>query len=133
MVRRSGLGAGACRVGQLGVEQLGLQVGEAFVEKAIVGSGGVQLLLQAPVVVGELAYALLERGVLLSEALRGAFGVLGLRVGDLPEEDADPFPLGVNLDVGGLEGVLGVKGTLAPRRFDLRVVCGLGSAAATVP
>ncbi|MET7394268.1 hypothetical protein ABZS66_12320 [Dactylosporangium sp. NPDC005572] len=71
-------------------------------------------LFQAPVVVGELAYALLERGVLLGQPLGGAFGVLGLQVAELPEEDADSLALVVDFGVGGLEGVLGVERALVP-------------------
>ncbi|MBX7266300.1 hypothetical protein KIF24_09880 [Micromonospora sp. Llam7] len=72
-----------------GFDEFGFEVCQAFVEEAVVGAGGLQLLLQPPVVLGELANALLERGVLLGEALGGAFGVLGLQVADLSEEDAD--------------------------------------------
>jgi hypothetical protein len=35
-----------------------------------------------------------------------------LQVAELPEEDADPFALGVDLGVGGLESILGVEGAL---------------------
>jgi hypothetical protein len=126
--RRSGAGAGVCRVVQLGVEQFGFEVGEAFVEEAVVRAGGLQLLLQAPVVVGELAYALLECGVLPGQALGGAFGVLSLQIAELPEEDADPLALAVDFGVGAFESVLGVEGALLPGRLDLRVVRYLGSA-----
>src|SRR5262249_49294835 len=130
-VRLSPIGAGTdvCRATQVGVDEFGFDVGEALVEEPVVGVGGVQLLLQTPVVFCELPNSLLEYGVLLSEALGGAFGVLGLQVADLPEEDADPFALSVDLGVCGLEGVLGVEGALMPGRFALRVVCGLGAAA----
>jgi hypothetical protein len=113
---------------QLGVEQFGFQVGEAFVEEAIVGAGGLQLLLQAAVVVGELAYALLECGVLFGQTLGGAFGVLGLQITKLSEEDADPLALAVDLGEDGLECVFGVECALVPGRLNLRVVRYLCSA-----
>lgn len=106
----------------MGVEQFGFQVGEASVEEAVVGAGGLQLPLQAPVVVGELAYPLLECGVLLGQALGGALGMLGLQIAKLPEEDADPLALAVDFGVGGLECILGVERALPPGRVDLRVV-----------
>src|SRR5690349_8753430 len=106
---------------ELGVEQFGFEVGEAFVEEAVVGSGGLQLLLQTAGFLGEMTNALFECRILDAEALRGALGVLGLKVAQLAEENADPFALDVDLGMGGIEGVFGVKGSLVPGSVDLRI------------
>jgi len=49
--------AGWCALGELGFE-----LGDAPVSEAVVGAGGFQPFLQGPVVLCELAGALLERG-----------------------------------------------------------------------
>ncbi|WP_158888102.1 hypothetical protein [Amycolatopsis anabasis] len=90
-------------------DELGLQVGDAAVLEAQVRAGGRQGLLHVAVVGGELAEALLERGVLRGDPLDGFLGPFGLQVADLGEEFADAGALGEDLDVGGFEGVLGVS------------------------
>src|SRR5579859_209941 len=50
--------------------ELGFELGDAPVGEPVVGAGGFQPLFQGPVVVGELADALLERGVLGDQPLR---------------------------------------------------------------
>ena len=89
-----------------------------------VGTGGLEPFVEGPVVGGELADSLLERGVLGGDPLDGLFGPLGLQVADLAEELADAGALGDDLGVGGFEGVLGVQRPLTPGRFLLVVLIG---------
>ena len=84
--------------------------------EAQVGAGGVEAFVQGAVVGGELADTLLEGGVLGGDALDRVLGPFGFQVADAAEQLADPCPLGDDLVVGGLEGVLGVERTFAPAR-----------------
>jgi hypothetical protein len=49
---------------------LGFEVGDAFVHEAVVLAGAGQSFLDLLVVLGELSYALLQRGVLRDDALK---------------------------------------------------------------
>ena len=65
------------------VKQLGFELGDPPVGEADVGAGGLQPFLQGPVVLGELADALFEGGVLGGDLADGlgcpfVFGVAGL-------------------------------------------------------
>ena len=81
---------------------------EPFAEDAVAGS--------------ELADALLEGGVLGCDPLDGLLGPFRLQIPDLAEESADAGPLGEDLGVGSLEGVLGVQRPLAPGGLALVVL-----------
>src|SRR5271165_6310896 len=62
--RGAGRDASRMRRSVAGLGELGFELGDAPVSEPVVGAGGFQPFLQGPVVVGELADALLERGVL---------------------------------------------------------------------
>jgi hypothetical protein len=111
------LGKGLRRSGRGAVEELRFELGGAPVGEAQVGAGGLQPLIEGPVVGGELAEALFEGGVLGGDPLDGFLGPLGLQVADLAKEFTDAGALGGDLGVGGLERVLGVECPLAPGRL----------------
>ena len=120
----SGLSSGG-RGGRV-VEQLGFELGHPPVGEADVGAGGLESFLQGTVVLGELADALFEGGVLggdLADDLRCpfAFGIAGL-----PHEGGYAVALGADLGERGLQCGLGVEGAFPPGRL-LRVVVGRGT------
>src|SRR5271157_3873638 len=93
----SGLSSGG-RAGRV-VKQLGFELGDPPVGEADVGAGGLESLLQGPVVLGELADALFEGGVLGGDLADGlgcpfVFGVAGL-----PHEGGYAVALGADLGV----------------------------------
>jgi hypothetical protein len=85
-----------CRVGDAGFE-----VGDAAVLEAQVGAGGLEAFVKGAVVVGELADALLEGGVLGGDPLDGFLGPFGFQVAYLTEKFADAGALGEDLDSVG--------------------------------
>src|ERR1035437_3503633 len=97
--------------------ELGFELGDAPVCEAVVGAGGFQPFLQGLVVVGELADALLERGVLGDEPLRCLWRQVVFQVADLAQEDGHAASLGADLGVGFLQCCLGVEGAFPPGRF----------------
>src|SRR5205823_3135654 len=62
------------------------QVGDALVENADVGSGGLQSFLQRPVVRGEFADALVKCGVVGAETPDGVTDVVGFQVADAAQQ-----------------------------------------------
>src|ERR1035441_7540593 len=84
-------------LGALGFEELGFELGDAPVGEAGVGAGGFQSFFQGPVVLGELSDALLERGVLGGDPLRGVLGEILFQVADLAHEDGHAAPLGADV------------------------------------
>jgi hypothetical protein len=64
-------GAWPASAGWGALGELGFELGDAPVGEPVVGAGGFQPVLEGLVVVGELADALLERGVLGGQPLRG--------------------------------------------------------------
>src|SRR6266508_3384319 len=70
----------------------GFEIGDAPVLEAQVGPGGLEPFVEGAVVGGELADALLERGVLGGDPLDGLLGPFGFQVPDLAEELADCCP-----------------------------------------
>ena len=99
-----------------------LEVGNAAVKEPGVGPGCGELVGEGLVVVGELADALLERGVLGDQPLQAVVGPGLFQVADLAQEVGDALALLNNLAVGGGEGVLGVEGAFAPGRVVLVAV-----------
>lgn len=110
----------------------GFELGDTPVGEAVVFAGCLQLLLQGPVLLGEIADLLFEDGVLGGDPLGGFFGVGGFKITDLAEEQADAVALGADLTVGGFEAVFGVEGPFSSGGLDLGVVAGLGLAALVV-
>ena len=113
---------GLCRRSLFRRGELGFEVGDALVVEPEVLPCGLEFLLKGPLVGGERADALLERGVLGGDPLDGFLGPFGLQVPDLAEELADAGALGEDLGVGGLERVLGVQRPLAPGGLALVVL-----------
>ena len=97
-------------------QQLCFEVGDAFIEEAVVGPGSLQAFVQGAVVGGQVPDALFEGRVLGGKPLDGV---------------ADAGALGADLSVGGFEGLLGVQRPLLPGCFRLGVVVGLVLAAVT--
>jgi hypothetical protein len=83
-----------------------------------------QPFLQGAVFGGELADALLERGVLGGDPLRGLLGPFLFQVAELAREVRDPVPLGADLGVGGVQGGLGVERAFPPACLLLCVCLG---------
>jgi hypothetical protein len=107
-------------------QQPGFELGDAAVGEPVVGAGGLQSFLQGSVLLGELADALLERGVLGGDRLRGPLGPLVFQVADLAHQDRDPLSLGTDLSVGCLQSGLCVEGAFPPRCLLLGAGLGLG-------
>src|SRR5712691_10990063 len=101
--------------------ELGFELGDAPVGEADVGACGLEPFFERPVVLGELADALLERGVLGIDPLDGVVGEFAFGVAELPEQLSDAGALGAYLGAGGFQGVFGVERPLAPRRLGLSV------------
>ena len=85
--------------------------------EAQVGAGGLEAFVEGAVVGGELPDALFEGGVLGGDPLDGFLSPYGFQITDLAEKFTDAGALGEDLGMGGLEGLLGVKGPLAPGRL----------------
>src|SRR6266568_1382470 len=94
--------------------ELGFELGDAPVGEPVVGAGGFEPVFQGPVVVAELADALLERGVLGGQPLRGLRRQVVFQVADLAEEDGHAAPLGGDLGLGCLQRRLGVERAFPP-------------------
>ncbi|MFD0020077.1 hypothetical protein [Streptomyces sp. NPDC058382] len=111
---------------------MGFEVGDAFVHEAVVLAGAGQALLNLLVVLGELSYVLLQRGVLGDDALEGALGEVVFEVADLAEEFCDVGALGADFALGLGECVFGVECTFLPGLGAAAAVgdCGVGSACA---
>jgi hypothetical protein len=105
----------------VGVEQLCFQVGNALVEEAVVGPGGLQAFFQGAAAGGKVAEPLLEGGILGHKPLDGISVVVALGVAELAEQLADAGALGADLGVGSLERLLGVQRPLLPGRLGLGV------------
>jgi hypothetical protein len=65
---------------------LGFELGDAPVGESVVGACGLQPFFEGPVVLGELADALFERGVLGGDPLDGVLGEFVFGVTQLPKE-----------------------------------------------
>ncbi|MEU9234507.1 hypothetical protein [Streptomyces subrutilus] len=102
----------------------GLEVSDAAVLEAEVGTGGLEPLVERSGVGRELTDPLLECGVLGGDALDGSLLPLGLQVPDPADEFTGAGPVGDDLAVSRFEGVLGVQGALAPDRLALHVLVG---------
>lgn len=106
-------------------QQLRFEAGDALVEEAVVGAGGLQLVFRCTLVAGELAEPLLECGVLGGEPLERVVVALVLGIAELAEQFADAGALGADLGVSGLEGLLGVERPLPPGCLGMVVAVGL--------
>ena len=80
----------------------------------MVGACGLQPFLKGAVIGGELADALLERGVFGGDPLDSVRGEFVLGVAELAEQLPDAGALRMDLGVGVLEGVFGVECPLPP-------------------
>ncbi|MFJ5688097.1 hypothetical protein [Streptomyces sp. NPDC093099] len=112
---------------------MGFEVSDAFVHESVVLAGAGQALLNLLVVLGELSYVLLQRGVLGDDALEGALGEVVFEVADLAEEFCDVGALGADFALGLGECVFGVERTFLPGGLGAAAAvgdCGVGSACA---
>jgi hypothetical protein len=100
------------------------EVGDAPVQEAAGGAGGVEAFAQCAVLAGELADAVVQGGVLRGDALRGAGAEGCFEVADRSGELADPAALGQDLGVRVAEGVLGVECSFPPGGLGLPGGCG---------
>jgi hypothetical protein len=80
-----------------------------------------QAFFQSPLLCGEVADALLERGVVGGEPLGGVAVVLTMGVAELAEQAADAGALDADLGVRGFERLLGVQRPLLPGRLRLGI------------
>ena len=88
---------------------MGLEVGNAPVLGPQVGPGGFKAFVENAVVGAELADALFECVVLGGDPLDGILCPFGFQIADTPEEFADAGALGVDLGVGGLKRIFGLR------------------------
>ncbi len=102
------------------VGELCFEVGDAPVKEAAGGAGGGQALAQRAVLVGELADAVVQGGVLRGDPLGGPGAEGRFQVADRSGELADPAALGEDLGVRAAEGVLGVERSFPPGCLGLR-------------
>jgi helix-hairpin-helix protein len=86
---------------RLRVQQLRFQAGDALVEEAVVGPGGLQAFFKGAVAGCEVAEPLFERAVLGGEPASGVAIMLALGVAELAEQLADAGALGADLGVRG--------------------------------
>ncbi|MEV4362179.1 hypothetical protein [Nonomuraea sp. NPDC049625] len=112
-------GFAAARFGTEAFEQLSFEFGDASVGEPGVGAGGLKPFVQGPGFVGEAADLLLESGVLREEPAVGVIGKVGLVIAQAGQELTYLAALGDDLDVSGLDAVLGVQGSVFPGGLDL--------------
>jgi len=74
---------GSFSPGRVMLNELGFELGDAPVGESVVGAGGFGPFFQGPVVAGELAEALFERGVLSGDPLGGVWRPVLFQVADL--------------------------------------------------
>ncbi|MFF8902710.1 hypothetical protein ACF082_35150 [Streptomyces lydicus] len=103
---------------------MGFQVGEAPVLETEVGAGSLESIVEGAVAGSELADSLLEGGVLGGDPLDGLLRSFCPQVPHLAAEFTDVGPLGEDLGVSGLEGVLRVECASAPGRLALVILLG---------
>jgi hypothetical protein len=91
------------------VDELCFEVGEAPAEKPVVRPCCLELLAEFAGFLGEFTNSAFEGGALDGDSLDGVFGVLGLEVADLAEEDADPVALAADLCVGAFSAASALR------------------------
>jgi hypothetical protein len=98
------------------------QVGNLAVGEPVVGAGRLQSFLESPVLLGELVYTLLERGVLGGELLDGLAGDHLVEVPNLAHQLTDVLALSENFLLGAGEGLFGIEGSFTPSGLNSAVL-----------
>lgn len=101
------------------MEELGFEIGDAFVEEAVVLPGAGKPPLQGAVLLRLLAEPSLQSGVLADKALDGVSGKVALEVPDPAQQGRELGALQLNLN-GCCRGAVGIVlppgGSLGERR-----------------